>query len=120
MLDNIPGEASSIRSYMKKYFNGIRGPLVNTSIVRFTHGPIGIIIGIDPDQKENVVADSDDIPIKISLSTEMEELYTDLKKIDPSPQSNIYLHYSRFSLYINRSQIIKLKDVLNLVRVQID
>lgn len=124
VLNNIPGDASFIRSYMRKYNNGKRGSLVNTCVVEFAHGPIGIIICIDPDQEKSIVADNhqsdNDTPNKISLSAEMEELYANLKRIDPSPQSNIYLHYSRFSLFINRSQTIRLKDVLNLVRIKID
>ncbi len=118
-LDNVPGDSSAIRSYLKKYYNGTRGPLVNTCVVKFSEGSIGVIVCIDPGEEQDLNEDAgnDNYPEAISLFGEMKRIYNELKDLDSSQGSNIYLHYSGFALYINRSQKIALADVLRLIAI---
>jgi hypothetical protein len=120
VLSDVPGDSSAIRSYLKRYYNGERGPLVNTCIAKFQRGSIGVVVCIDPNKQEQLdfYDENDDYPETVSLNQEMELIYKKLKEIDPS--SHIYLHYSRFSLYVNRSHIIRLEDILKIVGLQLN
>lgn len=117
LLRNIPGDSSAIRSYLRKYYGGKYGLLINTCIVDFIEGSIGIMVCIDPEEQESEHHsdnENDDYPDIISLGAEMQELHDKLKKLDPN--CRLYLHQSKFVLFINRSHTIELPDVEMILR----
>lgn len=118
ILENVPGTPAALRSYYKKYHNDANGPLVNSCLAQFSEpaGKIGVMVFYDPGQDMEYPNDNEneEYPETISLGSVMQDIHDKLKGIDP--HSKIFLHYSKFVLFINRSHTIELPDVEMILR----